>query len=316
MTTPAADGSQQILTPSGFDEFRLDTHSLRIANLNLPPCWTQHSDEVLVHRATLSAGARMVAHLDPHTMHIGIYKLRAGRFMHVEGDWDDLGGVTLGGGLWEAVVDADSEGHMILLQGELGRRLLKIARGIAGQDPEPAQPGMDSFVLAPSQATRQLSLLIGEALDSQDAAQIRRLTAELPRLVEQLLPQIHPLSAMLPKPRSQRRVMALQYEKRIWDSLPLRGSMPDVDRQTCEALGLSRRSLQLAVQEHFGLSSNALQRTIRLAYANMLLSDPQGARNVTDAALAAGFSHLGRFSQQYRELFGETPSRTLAATLG
>jgi transcriptional regulator GlxA family with amidase domain len=33
--------------------------------------------------------------------------------------------------------------------------------------------------------------------------------------------------------------------------------------------------------------------------------------SVTSIALAAGFSHLGRFSHDYAERFGERPSETL-----
>lgn len=319
---------------SGFRDTLIETSSLLEANRNPPQRWSQYTyalrpgpfrylsrrrqltDDLIVHRGGLSAGSRMVAQLDADVLHLGIYKLSAGRFIHVEGAWDDLGAITLGGGLWEVVVDADSDGVMLLVQGEIGRRLLRLAREVAMDIAGQPLASNDSLVLPPSKATRHLAELLDEALASTDAARVAAIAAELPHAVESLLPKIQPLAALLPKPRSQRRLMALQYEQRIWDALPLRGSMPDVDRETCDALGLTRRTLQLAVQEHFGMSSNALQRTIRLSYANLLLSDPEGARNVTDAALAAGFSHLGRFSQQYRALFGETPSRTLAATTG
>ena len=34
-------------------------------------------------------------------------------------------------------------------------------------------------------------------------------------------------------------------------------------------------------------------------------------RNITEVALDYGFSHLGRFSSDYRKLFGELPSETV-----
>jgi transcriptional regulator, AraC family len=37
----------------------------------------------------------------------------------------------------------------------------------------------------------------------------------------------------------------------------------------------------------------------------------KAVRNVTEVALDYGFTHLGRFSSDYRKMFGELPSETL-----
>jgi AraC-like DNA-binding protein len=34
-------------------------------------------------------------------------------------------------------------------------------------------------------------------------------------------------------------------------------------------------------------------------------------RNISSIAMGWGFTHLGRFSSDYKKLFGETPSETL-----
>ena len=51
-------------------------------------------------------------------------------------------------------------------------------------------------------------------------------------------------------------------------------------------------------------------RRMHLAHRALLLAEP-GSTSVTDVATDHGFWELGRFSVEYRQLFGETPSATL-----
>jgi AraC-like DNA-binding protein len=53
-------------------------------------------------------------------------------------------------------------------------------------------------------------------------------------------------------------------------------------------------------------------RGVRLDRARRILVDPDPAMTVAAAAMAAGFTHLGRFATEYRRHFGELPSQTLA----
>lgn len=76
--------------------------------------------------------------------------------------------------------------------------------------------------------------------------------------------------------------------------------------------GVSVRSLFLGFQRYRGVSPMRLLRELRLRRArDELLQAGPGIR-VTDVALRWGFYHLGRFGQEYREAFGETPRQTLA----
>jgi AraC-like DNA-binding protein len=80
-----------------------------------------------------------------------------------------------------------------------------------------------------------------------------------------------------------------------------------------KATGLSPRTLQRTFQATCGLCPQEWFRVERLnRVRNDLLSSPDGV-SVTDTATRWGFFHLGRFSQYYRELFGERPSETLRA---
>ncbi|MCQ3806938.1 MAG: helix-turn-helix domain-containing protein [Acidimicrobiia bacterium] len=73
-------------------------------------------------------------------------------------------------------------------------------------------------------------------------------------------------------------------------------------------LHASRRSVEHAFQESVGVSPNRFRRLLRLNHARRLLE--RGGHSVTEAAMDSGLFHLGRFSAEYRRLFGEKPSDT------
>lgn len=77
------------------------------------------------------------------------------------------------------------------------------------------------------------------------------------------------------------------------------------------AAGLSGRTLNRVIQRESGLSPMALLRRVRLAQARLELDAPGPGTTVTKVALDCGFTHLGRFSLDYAQQFGEPPSETL-----
>lgn len=79
-------------------------------------------------------------------------------------------------------------------------------------------------------------------------------------------------------------------------------------QQVCEQLGIARRTLQYAFQDILGMSPLHYQRAQRLNGARQAIKRHQ---RIADAATAWGFWHFGRFSREYRQLFGELPSETL-----
>lgn len=79
-----------------------------------------------------------------------------------------------------------------------------------------------------------------------------------------------------------------------------------------QALGVSYRVLHYAFRDALGVSPYRFLLTEKLHSARRQLKTAN--TSVTDALLAHGFSTPARFAQQYKRLFGELPSQTLAAT--
>jgi AraC-like DNA-binding protein len=80
----------------------------------------------------------------------------------------------------------------------------------------------------------------------------------------------------------------------------------------CTAIGVSQGTLRSICRDQVGVSPIRYLwlRRMNLAHIALLRADAT-ARTVTEIATGYGFWELGRFSVEYRTLFGERPSETL-----
>lgn len=80
-----------------------------------------------------------------------------------------------------------------------------------------------------------------------------------------------------------------------------------------EQSGVSARTLFAGFKNHFGITPMAYLRELRFEQAHLELMNNEHA-TVTDVAFKWGFTHLGRFSQEYKRRYGELPSSTRKIT--
>jgi transcriptional regulator GlxA family with amidase domain len=78
------------------------------------------------------------------------------------------------------------------------------------------------------------------------------------------------------------------------------------------ALGVSERTLRKLFNEIHGTPPSRHLRMLRLSQVRGALLSARGQLvTVTEIATDFGFAELGRFSVEYRKVFGESPSETL-----
>lgn len=147
--------------------------------------------------------------------------------------------------------------------------------------------------LAPMQATVQSSI---ESLIMADL---------LPLLANVLIPES---ATDLPRQASRYRQLVKRADAFIQDQL----DHPITLQELCEHLATSQRSLYYAFQAVYGLPPMDYIKAWRLTQVRRALrkADPTIVQ-VSGIATRFGFWHMSQFSNDYKKMFGESPSMTL-----
>lgn len=82
----------------------------------------------------------------------------------------------------------------------------------------------------------------------------------------------------------------------------------------CHEAGVSLRSLERTFKDRFGIGPKEYYTRLRLGRARSLMIEAGPEIRVSDAANRYGFWHIGQFSMDYRQRFGERPSETIGRT--
>ena len=183
---------------------------------------------------------------------------------------------------------------------------------VAGLDPKVPLSDDRLFLAPEAELARLLSLMNDVARLAEDAPWIAAAPIPAKALAGTIM---EALLACLTQGRARRDRAALRRHRqiigRLEEAMGERPeemlSMPDI----CSALGVARRTLNLACMEFLGQGATQYARARRLDHvrAALLSSDP-GTTTVTNVATRFGFWELGRFAQAYRARFGERPSDT------
>jgi AraC-like DNA-binding protein len=113
--------------------------------------------------------------------------------------------------------------------------------------------------------------------------------------------------------RHSRPFSRVQIVRNADDYLQANPARPIYTDELCTALGVSASCLHGAFETTLGISPHRYLKLRRMTMVRaMLLSGSTPWRSVKAAALSNGFWHLGQFAHDYRALFGEAPSETLA----
>jgi AraC-like DNA-binding protein len=137
-----------------------------------------------------------------------------------------------------------------------------------------------------------------------------RAAASLERSLLALL--LEAMEAQHPAGDTQVRDLAVCQVHRIEEWMDAHLTDPVGIEDLAVVVGAGPRSLQRAFRRLRGCSPMQAFQQRRLELAKRMLEAATPATTVTEVATECGFFHLGRFSDRYRQAFGELPSLTLA----
>ncbi|GAA0788787.1 AraC family transcriptional regulator [Marinobacterium sediminicola] len=106
------------------------------------------------------------------------------------------------------------------------------------------------------------------------------------------------------------RPLAPRHVKRVEEYIEAHAQESLTPAMLAEIADVSVRTLYAGFREFRHMSPMEFLRNVRLQRIHEALSRQDNHESVTDIAMHWGFTHMGRFSQEYQKLFGEKPSET------
>ncbi len=154
-----------------------------------------------------------------------------------------------------------------------------------------------------------LSYLLDCATQHPDLAQNQLVVAQIEQLACLILLTSHQHNHSETAP-ARRSTILPRHVRRAQDYLQAHAHEPICVDRLAEVAGVSVRSLYAGFKEFLGVSPMHYLRDLRMERVRTELLGGE-AGNVAGIALRWGFAHLGRFSTEYKQRYGESPSQTL-----
>ncbi len=208
-----------------------------------------------------------------------------------------------GSQVFELVTPGQFDMHGIVIN----KQTLLESASLQGLDIRPLDAERHARLQLPDTTLAQLRYLTDRIVNSRVDRLDGRIHHDL--LIMALLEVMHIETPSVSGPPSYRQRRAVV--DRIRQYLTTNGEIPLTVSELCEIGCVSRRTLQYSFESILDISPSQFLRVHRLNRVKRMLGAVE-ATSVSEAAAHHGFYHLSQFSRDYKHLFGELPSTTLA----
>lgn len=309
-----ADG-EVALTPKGWKQrfYKLNEGPFRFSK------WTlELSDGLLLEEAHLLEGSlRVDGKIGEGRLFIGILsKDEDYRLLSARGSGELLT-ISYDGSEWDMVADAVGTAITLHAAPDVAEKILGKRNIQRLQDRMIGPNGKKSLLLPITQEAEILANMMRRFIrlskeETYFENRLDRLNLVHDMLTVQssfLINNIFAHEPLNEKITRERRIMiAKEIENILWTNRGgAEGPLNSLD-DFADHFQITRRSIQLAIQETFNSSFTELRNSIKLHQARDALREIKDHGSVSQVARMHGFEHLGRFSSQFKRMFGRLPS--------
>jgi AraC-like DNA-binding protein len=199
------------------------------------------------------------------------------------------------------------------------RRFVETAAALRGVDPDRLALHERALELAPDASERlrtRLAATIDKILRTDPESTLRCPPFDLTNLVFELMLEAYLHARSEPMRKSGRVHNPGRIVRAAEARFAQAGGNPVSLADLCAAAGVGKTGLYQAFESFCGASPIAYFHKRRMSKARSTLLNSEAYRGaVKRAALEFGLTELGRFSRDYRRLFGESPSITLSRSV-
>ena len=205
--------------------------------------------------------------------------------------------------------------HLMLSIDEAAvRAKIELLTGVAPKPDQEIAPLARAHGLA-DQALQHLTMLLGRQFSQPLALTAPRALAEYEQSLI-LLFALECRDCVSDLPRSTDRPVAPWQVRLAEGYIEQHWAEPLRIEDLVEVTGASARSLFKTFQKSRGCSPMAFAKTVRLRNAHAILARSGPGVTIAGVGLMCGFQNLSYFAREYRALFNELPSTTLARAKG
>lgn len=308
------DDGDKKLSPFGWDQkfYHISEGNFRFEKTSLPLCGT---DLFIEDHFLIEGTLRVDGHILPNRLQLGFFVSGEARLLGTKTE-GVINTISYDGCSWDTTASGPARGVTMSVGGDFINQLIPSHISSKLRKRLLHEGSLRALMLAPTEATETLKEAIDLCLEFAREEKCYAIRKEfLQEQIQDLLDlgsniideSLDRDISVRSRGEKSRHELAKSLENYLWTQPAGQINANDIQYYS-DHLGVSRRQLQMAVEEHFNMCFTTLSRIIRLHRVKHEISIT-GAKHksISSLALDYDFRHFGRFSGYYRNIFGLSP---------